>query len=121
MSRPSAIIAKARLTYLTVIVGAALGRTGGVSGCWFWSCSRSCRSWSGVTIARDCTLSVAALLPRGAVRVGLAVGALAVRARVALRLSRAVVCRTRLLAVVATDVHVVVADGANRNGVSAVC
>ena len=82
--------------------------------CWRQSCC-------GVTIARGCTLSVAALLPRGAVRVGLAVGALAVRARVALCVSRAVVCRARLLAVVATDVHVVVTDGANRNGVSAVC
>ena len=119
MSRPSAIIAKARLTYLTVIVGAALGRTGGVSGCWLWSCSRSCRSWSGVTIARDCTLSVAALLPRGAVRVGLAVGALAVRARVALS-ARAVVCSTSLLAVVATNITVEVTNRANRNSVSAI-
>ena len=65
-------------------------------------------------------MSVAALLPRGAVRVCLAVGALAVRARVALCVSRAVVCRTRLLAVVATNIAVEVTDGANRNSVSAI-
>merc|ERR1711997_34089 len=84
---------------------------------WFFRGCRGCRRIGGTT--GGCTLPVAALLACGAVAVHLAVGAVAVGARVAVQV-RAVVRRASLLAVVATNFCVVVTHRAERNCVSAI-